>query len=46
LVTSDPSKENVLRSVELRVSGFVAKPFDLKALGEKVLEVLGQAGDR
>lgn len=46
LVTSDASKENVFRSVQLGVSGFVAKPFDLKALGEKVLEMLAQARDR
>ena len=46
MVTSDASKENVVRSSQLGINGFMAKPFDLKALGKKVLEVLGQAGDR
>lgn len=46
VVTAEPSRENVKRAIELRVNGFVSKPFDARSLGEKVRQVLRQAGVR
>tara|TARA_B100001123_G_scaffold421430_1_gene529004 strand:+ start:1060 stop:1167 length:108 start_codon:yes stop_codon:yes gene_type:complete len=34
----------VVRAIELNVAGFVAKPFDLEELGEKVFQALKQVG--
>ena len=44
MVTSDASRENVARAVQLGMNGFVAKPFDLKELADKALQVLRQVG--
>ncbi len=44
ILTADPSRENVQKAVELGVNGFIAKPFEPRALREKVLQVLRQAG--
>ena len=45
ILTADPSRENVQKAVELGVNGFVAKPFEPRALREKVLQVLRQSGN-
>ena len=42
ILTASPSRENVVRAIELNVAGFVAKPFNLAELGEKVIQALRQ----
>jgi len=44
ILTASPSRQNVVRAIELNVAGFVAKPFDLEELGEKVFQALKQVG--
>jgi DNA-binding response OmpR family regulator len=44
ILTASPSRENVVRAIQLGVNGFVAKPFDPEALAEKVVQALRQAG--
>ncbi len=46
IVTAEPSRENVKRALQLKVNGFVSKPFDARALTEKVRQVLRQSGIR
>ena len=46
IVTAEPSRDNVKRALELDVNGFVSKPFDARALTEKVRQVLRQSGIR
>ena len=40
ILTAAPSRENVLKAIELNVSGFIAKPFDPRALVERVRQSL------
>mgnify|MGYP001171711435 CR=1 FL=1 len=42
ILTASPSRQNVVRAIELNVAGFVAKPFDLAELGEKVVQALSR----
>ncbi len=45
IVTSaQPSREEVLRAIQLGVKGFVAKPFEAEGFGERAVQVLRQAG--
>lgn len=44
ILTASPSRENVTKAIQLGVNGFLAKPFNPEALGEKVVQVLRQAG--
>lgn len=46
IVTAEPSPENVKRAIDLRVSGFLAKPFDPHVLEAKVRQALGHSGLR
>jgi DNA-binding response OmpR family regulator len=46
ILTAQPSRENVDRAVGLNANGFVAKPFDPKAFGDRVVKVLRQAVGR
>ena len=40
IITSSPTTEVVQRAVEMRIDGFVAKPFDPKVLGDRVIQAL------
>jgi CheY-like chemotaxis protein len=40
ILTSSPTRENVLRAIDLGIEGFVAKPFNPKELGDKVIQAL------
>lgn len=40
VLTAAPSKENVLKAIQLQINGFVAKPFDPKAIVERVKKTL------
>ncbi|MBT3602276.1 MAG: response regulator [Candidatus Latescibacteria bacterium] len=40
ILTAAPSKENVLKAIKLDINGFVAKPFDPKAIVERVRKTL------
>lgn len=40
ILTAAPSRENVLKAVKLNVNGFIAKPFDPKALVDRVRQLL------
>lgn len=40
ILTAAPSKENVLKAIKLDINGFVAKPFDPKAIVERVRSTL------
>ncbi len=42
MITSSPTNEVVQKAVELKVNGFMAKPFDPKALGDRVIQILKQ----
>jgi DNA-binding response OmpR family regulator len=44
VITSEASPENVKKAIELRVNGFLAKPFAPGQLVEKVFHLLRQAG--
>ena len=44
ILTASPSRQNVVRAIELNVAGFVAKPFCLAELREKVVQALKQVG--
>ncbi len=44
ILTADPSRENVQKALALGVTGFTAKPFEPRALREKVQQILRQAG--
>ncbi len=44
IVTSHASRGNVSRALDLKVNGFVAKPFDPDELGEKAIQVLRASG--
>ena len=40
VLTAAPSKENVLKAIKLDINGFVAKPFEPKAIAERVRKTL------
>ena len=42
MITSSPTNEVVQRAVELKINGFVAKPFDPKSFGDRVIQILKQ----
>jgi DNA-binding response OmpR family regulator len=44
ILTATPSRENVVRALELNVSGFIAKPFESAGLAQRVMSVLRQTG--
>ena len=42
MITSSPTTEVVEKAVQLKVNGFVAKPFDPKSFGDRVIQILRQ----
>ena len=40
ILTASPTRENVLKAIDLGIEGFVAKPFNAKELGDKVIQTL------
>ena len=42
MITSSPTTEVVQKAVELKVNGFVAKPFDPKAFADRAIQILKQ----
>lgn len=43
MITSTPTTEIVQQAVELKINGFVAKPFDPKSFGDRAIQMLKQA---
>lgn len=41
MLTAFSDKENVLKCAKLGISGFLAKPFDIKRVRSKIMEILG-----
>ena len=44
ILTAHPSRENVMKAMQLRIDGFIAKPFSPEELAERVLRTIRQAG--
>jgi DNA-binding response OmpR family regulator len=40
ILTAAPSTENVIKAIKLDINGFIAKPFDPKAIVERVRKTL------
>lgn len=40
ILTAEPSKENVLKAIQMNINGFIAKPFDPKAIVKRAQKTL------